>query len=146
MSVAEFPGIYRGVVHSTKDPLNQGRIKARVPQLFGQNVTVWAWPVGLAATDNELPAVGQGVWIAFESGDPSFPIWLGTFFTKGTRPVKVLVTNPTSAQLAEEFVVTSGGNLNLVATFVAMSSELESLQGQIDALETRVTSLEAQIP
>lgn len=141
-----YGGLYRGVVHDVRDPLSQNRIKVRVPQLFGQDVTEWAWPVQLATTELQLPAVGQGVWVAFESGDPSFPIWLGTFFTKGIVPKKVLINNPTTAQLSEEFMVLSSGNLNLVATLVAMSQELESLQSQIDSLEGRVTSLEAQIP
>ena len=141
-----YGGLYRGIVHDVRDPLSQNRIKIRVPQLFGQDVTEWAWPLQLTTTDFELPAVGQGVWVAFESGDPSFPMWLGTFATKGIAPKKVLINNPTTAQLSEEFMVLANGNLNLVATLVAMSQELESLQSQIDSLESRVTAIEAQIP
>lgn len=145
-SSQSFGGLYRGVVHNVRDPLGQNRLRVRVPQLLGQDVAEWAWPLQLATTELELPAVGQGVWIAFESGDPSFPMWLGTFATKGINPKKVLINNPTTAQLSEEFMVLTNGNLNLVATLVAMSQELESLQSQIDSLDTRVTALEAQIP
>jgi hypothetical protein len=144
--VQHYGGLYRGVVHDIRDPLGQNRIKVRVPQLFGQDVTEWAWPVQLSTAELQLPEVGQGVWVAFESGDASFPIWLGTFFTKGILPKKVLINNPTTAQLSEEFIELSQGNLNLVTTLVAMSQELESLQSQIDSLEGRVSSLEAQIP
>lgn len=145
-SPQNFGGLYRGIVHDVKDPLSQNRIRVRVPQLFGQDVSEWAWPLQFATTDLELPTVGQGVWVAFESGDPSFPMWLGTFATKGITSKKVLINNPTTAQLSEEFMVLTNGNLNLVATLVAMSQELESLQSQIDSLDTRVTALEAQIP
>ena len=141
-----YAGLYRGVVHDTRDPLGQKRIKVRVPQLFGQNATEWAWPVQLSTADLALPEVGQGVWIAFESGDASFPIWLGTFYTKSLSPKKVLVNNPTSAQLSEDFIVATNGNLNLVATLVTMSQKLEDLQSQATALAARVTSLENQIP
>lgn len=142
----QYGGLYRGIVHDVRDPLSQNRIKVRVPQLFGQDVTEWAWPLQLSAAELQLPTVGQGVWVAFESGNPGFPIWLGTFFTKGIAQNKVLVNNPTTAQLAEEFISTSSGDLNLVATLVAMSQELEDLQSQITALAGRVTTLESQIP
>jgi hypothetical protein len=141
-----YGGLYRGVVHDVRDPLAQNRIKVRIPQLFGQEATEWAWPIQLSTAELQLPAVGQGVWVAFESGDPSFPVWLGVFNTKGIAPKKVLVNNPSTSQLTEEFIVSTNGNLNLVSTLVAMSQELESLQSQIDGLETRVTALESQIP
>lgn len=144
--VQQFGGLYRGVVHDVRDPLNQGRLRVRIPQLFGQDVTEWAWPVQYSTTELALPEVGQGVWVAFESGDAGFPIWLGTFYTKSISPKKVLVNNPTSSQLAEDFIVTSGNNLNLIATLVAMSQKLEDLQSQVTALAARVTSLENQIP
>lgn len=144
--IQRYGGLYRAIVHDIRDPLNQNRIRVRVPQVLGQDVSEWAWPIQTATAEYQLPAVGQGIWVAFESGDPGFPIWLGTFFTKGITNSKVLINNPTTAQLSEEFMVLSGGNVNLVATLVAMSQELESLQSQIDSLEGRVTSLEAQIP
>lgn len=145
-SSRHYGGLYRGIVHDVRDPLNQNRIKVRVPQLFGQDVTEWAWPLQVASTEFELPAIGQGIWVAFESGNPMFPMWLGTFATRGISPKKVVINNPTTSQLSEEFMVLANGNLNLVATLVNMSQELESLQSQIDSLETRVTALEAQIP
>lgn len=141
-----YGGLYRGIVHDVRDPLGQNRIKVRVPQLFGQDVTEWAWPLQLTAAEMELPAIGQGVWVAFESGSPSFPMWLGTFFTKGIAPKKVAIKNPTTSQLTEDFMVLSNGNLDLVATLAAMSQELEDLQSQITALAGRVATLESQIP
>jgi hypothetical protein len=144
--VQHYGGLYRGVVHDVRDPLGQKRIKIRVPQLFGQDVTEWAWPVQLSAADLQVPEVGQGVWVAFESGDASFPIWLGTFYVKSLSPKKVLINNPTSAQLSEDFIISAGSDLNLVATLVSMSQKLENLQSQITSLAGRVSTLEAQIP
>lgn len=141
-----YGGIYRGIVHDTRDPLLQNRIKLRIPQIFGQDVSEWAWPLQMASTELELPAIGQGVWVAFESGNPAYPMWLGTFATKGIASKKVLIKNPTSSQLSEEFIVTAGDQLSLVATLVGMSQELENLQSQVTALAARVTTLESQIP
>lgn len=81
-------GIYRGVVTANNDPLSKGRIKMQIPQILATETTEWAWPVDprLFLVDNEAtlavplpPTIGQGVWVMFEGGDPSYPVWLGTF-------------------------------------------------------------------
>ena len=33
-----------------------------------------------------LPDVGAGVWIEFEGGDPSYPIWVGCYWRRGELP------------------------------------------------------------
>lgn len=76
---AGFFGLYRGNVYSNKDPLNQGRLRLRVPQVLADQVTDWAWGINESASNFEVPSVGQGIWVAFEGGNPSFPIWVGTF-------------------------------------------------------------------
>lgn len=74
-----FFGVYRGVVFDTKDPLNKHRLRLKVPQILADLPTEWAWPVHSAGTAMQLPEVNAGVWVQFEGGDPSFPIWTGTF-------------------------------------------------------------------
>ena len=45
-----------------------------------------------------LPEVGSGVWIAFEGGDVSYPVWVGCYWRGDELPadvapgVKVIVT------------------------------------------------------
>jgi hypothetical protein len=45
-----------------------------------------------------LPEIGAGVWIEFEGGDVSYPIWVGCFWHDGEQPadatasVKAIVT------------------------------------------------------
>lgn len=75
----KYPGIYRGTVFSNKDPLNQRRLRVIVPAILGDSPTQWAWPLDPSGVSLEPPAVKQGVWVMFENGDPSFPIWVGTF-------------------------------------------------------------------
>jgi hypothetical protein len=77
-------GLYRGVVGDTNDPAGANRIRARVPQVLGGALSGWAWPcwpVGDLSIlpEDRLPPVGQGVWIMFEGGDPSKPVWVGVF-------------------------------------------------------------------
>lgn len=74
-----FFGMYRGVVVSNSDPQGKGRLKLKVPQVLLDEVTGWADPVTQPGVLRTTPAVGEGVFVVFEGGDPSFPIWTGTF-------------------------------------------------------------------
>ena len=40
----EFYGKFRGVVTDIQDPLMMGRIKAKVPDVFGEDESGWAMP------------------------------------------------------------------------------------------------------
>jgi hypothetical protein len=75
----KFYGVYRGVVVDNKDPLNKGRLKLRIPQVLGDTVTEWAWGVQQPAVFQNIPKVSTGVFVMFEGGDASFPIWTGAF-------------------------------------------------------------------
>lgn len=75
-----FYGIYRGVVAANNDPINSGRLKLQVPQVLSDAITEWAWPVSTPNYPLTVPPkVGQGIWVMFEGGDPSYPIWVGIF-------------------------------------------------------------------
>lgn len=97
MSMPQHFGVYRGVVTSSADPEARQRVKAKVPQLLGGSETDWAWPCvppgwrsGLLQTHGDpdgahphnlvqaTPKPGEGVWIMFEGGDITKPIWIGT--------------------------------------------------------------------
>lgn len=84
-------GKYRGTVTDNNDPNNLGRVKAKVPRLLGDEETGWALPAFIYGGASEqglfaVPDVGAGVWIEFEGGDLSYPIWTGTWFTGGAIP------------------------------------------------------------
>lgn len=55
MDEGKYFGVYRGVVVDTADPLDKGRIKMLVPQVSGEAVTDWAWPIGGAIGQNKYP-------------------------------------------------------------------------------------------
>lgn len=69
-------GIYRATVVDNVDPLSLMRVRVRVPDVLGDQA-VWALP-SVPVGDTTVPQVGKTVWIAFEGGDPSHPVWLGT--------------------------------------------------------------------
>lgn len=96
-------GKYRGLVADVDDPENLGRIKATVPEIYAEQQSPWAFPsVPFAGAGHGLvvlPEVDDGVWIEFEAGDPSRPIWAGTWWASGEMPepgskdTRVLVTS-----------------------------------------------------
>jgi hypothetical protein len=74
-TAGRFYGVYRGVVMNDVDPTSQLRVQVQVTAVLG-NQPLWAMPcrpVGAAA----VPAVGASIWVAFEGGDPSLPVWMG---------------------------------------------------------------------
>lgn len=84
-------GKYRGFVSDNQDPDNLGRLKATVPGLLGTETCGWALPCVPYGGDVEqglfaIPEVGAGVWIEFEGGDLSYPIWVGTWWSSNEVP------------------------------------------------------------
>lgn len=73
-------GIYAGEVTAVKDPLKKNRLKFKVPQVLGDEPTDWSYG---AESRLGSPKIGQGVYVMFLGGDPSHPIWFGTFGKKG---------------------------------------------------------------
>jgi len=97
-----FYGLYRGVVTDNNDPDSLGRIQAQVPAVLGSIDTGWAMPCVPYAGDQVgiafLPEIGSGVWIEFEGGDVSYPVWVGCYWRGSELPpdvapnVKVITT------------------------------------------------------
>lgn len=82
-------GKYRGTVTDNDDPTSRGRIKVRVPAVLGE-LEVWAMPcvpyAGSQVGFYSLPNPDTGVWVEFEAGDPSYPIWAGCFWGDNELP------------------------------------------------------------
>jgi len=85
-----FYGKYRGLVVDVDDPEQIGRIKAQVPAVLGTEDSPWALPCAPYAGPNvglhAVPPVGAAVWIEFEAGDPSLPIWTGGWWASNDPP------------------------------------------------------------
>ncbi len=90
-AVDRFYGKHRGLVLNNQDPLQTGRLQASVPDVLGETPSGWALPCapygGTACGLFAVPPVGAGVWIEFEAGDVSRPIWTGTWWATGEVPV-----------------------------------------------------------
>jgi uncharacterized protein involved in type VI secretion and phage assembly len=105
-----FFGKYRGVVVDVD--ASTMRVKASVPAVLGQQPSGWARPsvpfAGPSMGFAFLPQVGTGVWIEFEGGDVSYPIWVGCYWHDGEQP-----SDATDSVLA---IVTKAGQKILLDT------------------------------
>lgn len=89
MSVEKFYGKYRGMVINNVDPERKGRLQVQVPDVANVIPTSWALPC-LPFTGQQMgffavPAIGAGVWVEFEQGNPDFPVWSGCWYGLGTE-------------------------------------------------------------
>lgn len=103
---SRYYGKYRGWVVENEDPEGRGRLRLAVPAVLGkEGVTGWALPClpfgGIA--DQGLftvPEPGAQVWVEFEAGELSKPIWTGTFWqTKDDVPEEAQREAPTARVL-----------------------------------------------
>jgi hypothetical protein len=76
-------GKYRGTVVDTADSTKRGRLKVMVRSVMGAE-EMWAMPCVPYAGDGigffALPPEGTSVWVEFEGGEISQPIWTGCFW------------------------------------------------------------------
>lgn len=120
-----FYGVYRGQVVDNKDTdLNKNRLKLLVPQILGTTPTDWAWPVATPGVAQVPPAIGDGVWVMFEGGDPSYPIWTGSFSAtvqQGTTSPTTTVISP-AVQYGSFYDTTNQTGSTTVATPIKLNN------------------------
>lgn len=84
-------GKYRAKVVDIKDPEERGRIKVECPRVLGASKSSWCLPCVPVAGDNYgdfcLPLVGETVWVEFEEGNISKPIYTGNWYSKFSTPL-----------------------------------------------------------
>jgi phage baseplate assembly protein gpV len=153
-----FYGKYRGIV-SEVDPATM-RIKAIVPTVLGETETGWCMPcvpyAGPSVGFAFLPEPESGVWIEFEGGDVSFPIWVGGYWRQGEVPsdaaagVKVLLTTaPHELKLDDgegSMTLTdpNGNTLTLDASGITLSNAASTLVVSDSSVSVNEGALEVQ--
>jgi hypothetical protein len=148
-----FYGKYRGKVVANIDPLFLGRLMVSVPAIEAVANT-WAMPcvpyAGPGVGFYAMPPVGADVWVEFEAGDPSFPIWSGCFWGPAQLPTgplglptpfnKILKTESTNFVLDD---TPAGGGVTLAVSPPAVTTpvtmKFSSTGVEITCLTTKIT-------
>lgn len=145
-------GVYKGIVYDNKDPKKQNRIKVTLEFYGSSNTnqkplsTDWIYPITPANIDTPAPAIGQGVWVMFQAGDPAHPLWFGEFGKHQDKSKKILVkplANSTSLTGITDQIITvtqTDGTVevDLVATLLAIANKLAALQTNVNNLHTTI--------
>ncbi|HTU64206.1 MAG TPA: phage baseplate assembly protein V [Polyangiales bacterium] len=147
---SRFYGKYRGTVTDVEES-GRGRIKAKVPAVLGEQKTGWCDPcvpyAGAGVGIVFLPEVGSGVWIEFEGGDVSYPIWTGAYWRDGEFPAdasptkKLIITSKGHKLLLDddaESIEISDSNGNSV-TLDSSGIELVRGSGKVEISQSKVT-------
>jgi uncharacterized protein involved in type VI secretion and phage assembly len=95
----KYYGLYRGSVLDNVDLMREGKIMVQVPDVIGIGLSSWAKPCvplsGIQSGTFMIPAIGSGVWIQFEQGDPDYPVWVGGFWGSAAEiPALAQLTPP----------------------------------------------------
>jgi uncharacterized protein involved in type VI secretion and phage assembly len=110
-------GKYRGTV--TEVDAATMRIKAMVPNVLPEVTSGWCMPcvpyAGNGVGIVMLPEIGSGVWIEFEAGDVSYPIWVGCYWRSGEVPA--------GATAEIKSIVTTAGTLAFNTTAGSIKAE-----------------------
>jgi uncharacterized protein involved in type VI secretion and phage assembly len=147
---SRFYGKYRGAV--TDVDASTLRIKAKVPAVLGEQTTGWCMPCVPYAGDSVgfafFPEVGSGVWIEFEGGDVSYPIWTGCYWRSGEPPsdaapaVKTIVSKAGHKILLDDdggsVTITDSNNNKVTLDSSGITLERGSQKVQISDSEVNV--------
>ena len=95
----KFFGKYRGSVLSNLDPQRIGRLQVKIPSLLASTPAIWAVPCFPCAGHQmgvwALPEIGAGVWVEFEEGDLTRPVWTGSWYASSADvPALALAGDP----------------------------------------------------
>ncbi|NJK31389.1 MAG: baseplate assembly protein [Deltaproteobacteria bacterium] len=152
-------GKYRGVVVGVDDVQRRGRIKVRVPSILRENA-VWALPCVPYAGDGVgtffLPDEGALVWIEFEGGDLSYPIWVGCFWKKDAIPaadhkpnVKFIKTKKATIRIDDDegvLEISNSAGAKITLDLNTIKSEAPaSISSQVKTKTTELSSTQFEV-
>ena len=113
----KYYGKFKGTVVNNIDPMQMGRIQVQVAEVTGLIPGTWAMPcVPIAGTQAGVfmvPPLLSGVWVEFEHGDPTKPIWVGGFWGSAAD-VPALALAPPAIPPGQNIVVQTVAQNTLV--------------------------------
>lgn len=131
-----WPGAYLGSVVSTADPTGNGRVRLQVPQVSGTAVTGWAYPATSGGTNT--PTVGQLVWVMYQGGDPSYPVYVPPIAQGLASGTETIPTHASFEKTPATITALTGGSgtaqfLELLLAGPVASGASDSLNVQLNS-------------
>ncbi|MHA0287606.1 phage baseplate assembly protein V [Mycobacterium sp. C3-094] len=113
----KYYGKYRAQVVNNVDPLQIGRIQVMVPDVSAVAPSSWAMPClpisGINTGVFSVPAMGAGVWVEFEQGNPDHPIWVGGYWgVMAETPVLAKAVPPAMSGITMQTTLLNGVVVN----------------------------------
>ncbi|HET7821976.1 MAG TPA: phage baseplate assembly protein V [Ornithinibacter sp.] len=108
--------VYRAVVDENHDPQRRGRLQVSVPSLGVSSTWAEACLPPVPMVLLALPTVGSTVWVQFENGDRSRPVWTGIVW---------------ETALAADPAVTSAASLRVRAPLVTVEAGSTEFAGVV---------------
>lgn len=94
-NIRKYPYTYLGTVVTNIDPLKQGRLLVKVPDVLSDDPCIWAVSASPIAGMYTIPVEGDGVWVIFQDGDPNYAVWIGSWRGSSVDvPAKALTAPP----------------------------------------------------
>jgi uncharacterized protein involved in type VI secretion and phage assembly len=113
----KFLGKYRGTVLNNIDPLQIGRLMVQVADVSNVLPSTWAMPCvpfgGIQSGMFAVPAIGSGVWVEFEQGNPDYPVWVGCYWGSAAEVPALALATPPGLQAV--VVQTTGQNTLMIS-------------------------------
>ena len=105
-------GKYRALVKDDVDPNSDGRLKVDVLALGFDGLWAEASIPPVPRSLVRLPEIGSAVWVEFEAGDASSPIWTGALWGEGQADAEITLESASTvtiraAQVNVESAVTT---------------------------------------
>lgn len=150
---SQISGLMLGLVADVDDPLGQGRIRVRFPSLGSDALSNWA-PIAAAMAGNDRgvwfpPEVDDEAVVAFDRGDPSWPIVLGFLWngadtapSTSVRERMIRSFNGHTIRLLDS-TPTSGGNAGGIAIEDASGNSIVLTNGKVTVHSVGVLELDA---
>ncbi|HSO69802.1 MAG TPA: phage baseplate assembly protein V [Arachnia sp.] len=147
------PGLVIGQVEDVNDPLGQGRVRVRFGWLSSPTLSNWA-PIASMMAGNDrgawfIPEVGDEAVLAFDRGDPSYPIVLGFLWngvdaapSTSVRERMIRSVNGHTIRLLDS-TPTSGGNAGGIAIEDASGNSIVLTNGKVTVHSVGVLELDA---
>jgi uncharacterized protein involved in type VI secretion and phage assembly len=115
--VSKHYGKYRATVLDNVDPMQMGRLMVQVADVSNILPSTWAMPcvpfAGIQTGMFVVPAIGSGVWLEFEQGNPDYPIWVGCYWGSTEEVPALALAAPPALQ--QVLIQTTGQNTLLIS-------------------------------